>query len=500
MNQAIRSAWVVAVALFILVVGSLSYVQFFDQFRGSDALANNDLNQRTVMGRYCGERGAILVGGQAIAESVPSGDSCKFVRKYTDAPLYAGVTGFYSLNFGKTGIEKAMDQELTGDAPELFYDRISQLLSGSQPRGSSVTLTIDPKIQALAYQLLPDDIPGSIVVTNPKTGAILAMVSKPSYDTNEMASHNYKQVDQNFAQLTKVPNINMYGSAAYARTYAPGSVFKLVDTAAALKSGKYNKDSVLPNPAQLSFPGTSVTLPNYRLGRCDSQTEASFAFALAQSCNTPFASIAADIGQKAITEQAEKFGFNQNAPTLPSGPVATSVFPGPNAAATDTQLGAADLARSSIGQQNVQVTPLQVAMMTGAIANNGIEMKPTLIQNVLTPDLKPVSNYNFKPEQLRTSLSPDVAKQMTEWMTGVVDNGIASQAAIPGVKVAAKTGTAEGDLSNPDAPKNSWFTGFAPADDPQVVVTILVQTPDIIRGGSLTSPNAKKLIEAVLNK
>ncbi|WP_285727946.1 peptidoglycan D,D-transpeptidase FtsI family protein [Psychromicrobium xiongbiense] len=492
MNQAIRSSWAVAVVLMALILGSVTYVQFF----AADSLKHNDLNTQSLLQAYCGQRGAIVAGGQAIAQSVPSGDSCAYVRQYVDGPLYAGLTGFFTQAFGASGLELAMNDQLTGQAPELFFDQIAQLLSGSQPKGSSVELTINPAIQKMAYDMIPDGTVGSIVVMNPKTGAIIAMVSKPSYDTNLLAGHNYPQVAQNFSTLTQDPNVNMYGSSAYRLTYSPGSIFKLVDTAAALSSGKYTKDSVLANPPSLTFPGTSVDLPNYVYGNCKLQTQADFAFALAQSCNTPFAQIALDLGQQAITDQATKFGFNTSGLSLPSMPVATSVFPGGKGGT----LGQAELARSAIGQQNVQVTPLEVAMLTSAIANKGAQMKPQLVQGVRTPDLKPVSRYDFKPEQLRQSISPEVAQQLTDWMTGVVDNGIAHAAAVPGIKVAGKTGTAEGDLTNPSAPKNSWFTGFAPADDPQVVVSIMVQGADIVAGNQLTSPNASKLIKAVLNK
>lgn len=494
MNQAIRASWIVAVALFSLVLAGVSYVQFF----AAEDLRNNSLNTRTLMRDFCSERGPILVGGQAIVQSVPSpeGDACKFIRHYTEPTIYSGLTGFFSLNYGKSGIEAAMNEQLAGQTNDALSDRISQLLTGEQPKGSAVELTINPQIQKMAYDMIPDGINGSIVVMNPKTGEIIAMVSKPSYDTNLLSSHNYPQVTRNFQELTKNPHISLYGSGGYRSTYAPGSVFKLVDTAAALSSGKYTKDSVLPNPPQMSFPGTTSTLPNYVQGGCAARSQADFAFALAQSCNTPFAQIALNLGQQALTEQAEKFGFNQSGLKIPST-VSPSVFPGNN---KNARLGPAELGRSAIGQQDVRATPLEVTMMTAAIANDGVQMKPNLIRGVRTPDLKPVPRYDFTPEQLRTSVSPDVARQITDWMVGVVDNGIGNRAAVPGIKVAGKTGTAEGDLTNPNSPKNSWFTGFAPADDPQVVVSIVVQTPDIIQGGNLTSPNASTLFKAVLKQ
>lgn len=484
MNQAIRNSWIVAIALFALLFGSISYVQFF----AADSLNANPNNQRQLLKTFCSNRGPILVDGQPIAESVPTDTDCKYQRKYNDPLLYAGLTGFFSKYAGQYGLEFAMKDELAGTSNDAFFERISQAFTGAVPQGYSVELTIDKDIQKMAYDMIPDGVAGSIVVMNPKTGAIIAMVSKPSYDTNLMASHDEGSVRAAQAELSQIPGINLYGSSAYTKLYAPGSVFKLIDTAAALESGKYNKDSVLPNPAKMSFPGISYALPNYAYGKCYTQTEASFTFALENSCNTPFASIALDLGQDAITAQAEKFGFNDNSTKIPDK-VVTSRFPGSKGPLSDDAL-----AQSAIGQLNVLSSPLQIAMMTAAIANGGKQMQPNMVQTVRTPDLKTVSS--LVPEELRQSTTPEIAAQITDWMVSVVDNGIASQAGVPGVKVAGKTGTAElGDGLN-----NSWFTGFAPANDPQVVVSIVMPKVDVTTGAQLTSPNASKLFKAVLNK
>lgn len=488
MNQAIRSSWVVAIVLFALVFCSITYVQFF----AVDSLKANPNNNRALVQEVCNDRGSILVGGQAVARSVATNDTCKYQRQYVHPELYAGLTGFFSQISGASGIEAAEGDQLAGNSPDAFYDRIIQVLSGAQPKGRSVELTIDPKIQQMAYDMIPDGQRGSIVVMDPKTGAIIAMVSKPSYNTNLLAVHDQAKAQANFNQLVNIPGINMYGSSAYKQLYSPGSVFKLVDTAAALASGKYNKDSVLQNPAELPLPGTSITLPNYRGGGCSARTEADFAFALEQSCNTPFAQIGMDLGQQALTEQANKFGFNDDGLNIPDS-VQKSLFPG-----SKGQLGKADLARSAIGQQDVRATPLEIAMMTAAIANGGVQMAPNMVKSIRTPDLKPVEE--FQPQVLRQSTTPEIARQLTEWMTDVVDVGIAHAAAVPGVKVAGKTGTAEGNTADPNSKNNAWFTGFAPADNPQVVVSIVMQDVNITEGAQLTSPNASKLIEAVLNK
>ncbi|QCB95992.1 penicillin-binding protein 2 [Arthrobacter sp. PAMC25564] len=484
MNQAIRNSWIAAIAMFALIFGALSYVQVI----GADELKANAWNKRALLQNYCNDRGAIIVGGTPIAQSVPATESCKFQRTYTQPELYAGITGYFSKNYGLSGLEKSMDGQLAGSSDQLFLDRIGQLFLGNQPKGASVELTLDPKIQKLAYDLIPEGQRGSIVVTNPKTGAILAMVSKPSYDPNLIATQDPDAEQENINALNKIPgiNLNQNVSGPTGALLAPGSVFKLVDTAAALTSGKYNKDSELPNPAEMPFPGIQYKLPNYAGGNCYTRTTATFAFALQQSCNTPFASIALDLGEKAIADQAEKFGFGQDWGDQLKLDFAPSVFP--------KDLDQAGLAQSAIGQRDVRATPLQINMMTAAIANGGVQMQPNLIKAVRSPDLRAISEP--KPQALRTSTTPEISKQITEWMTSVVSDGIARGAAVNGVQVAGKTGTAElGTGLN-----NSWFTGFAPANDPQVAVTIVMQGVDITTGAQLTSPNAKKIFEAVLNK
>lgn len=486
MNQAIRHSWVAAIAMFALIFGAISYVQVI----GADELKANPWNQRAVLQSFCNDRGAIIVGGSPVAESVDTGsETCAFQRTYPQPEAYAGITGYFSQNFGATGLEQSMGAELAGNSDQLFLDRVGQLFLGNQPKGASVELTIDPEIQELAYSLIPDGQRGSIVVTNPKTGAILAMVSKPSYDPNLVATQDLAAADASMNELIKVPGINLNPnvSGPTGELLAPGSVFKLVGTAAALSSGKYNKDSELPNPAELPFEGIEYRLPNYAGGNCYTRDTASFAFALQQSCNTPFASIALDLGRDAIAEQAAKFGFGQDmGDQLKLDYARGSTFP--------DDLDGPGLAQSVIGQKDVRATPLQVALMTAAIANDGVQMQPNLIKTLRSPDLRVIDEP--QPKQLRTSTTPDIANQITEWMVSAVSEGIANRAAVPGVRVAGKTGTAE--LGN--GTNNSWFTGFAPANNPQVGVTIVMEGVDITTGAQLTSPNAKRIFEAVLNK
>ncbi|GAA1111400.1 penicillin-binding transpeptidase domain-containing protein [Arthrobacter flavus] len=470
----------VALAMFTLVLGALTFVQFFE----ADALADNDWNNRSLLQDFGKNRGSILVDGRAIAESVPSDDEFNYQRVYNEPSLYAHLTGFYSLANGATQLESVMADELSGASDDLFYDRIVQLFSGAQVQGASVELTIDPEIQQLAWDLIPDGQQGSIVVMEPGTGNILAMVSKPSYDPNLLAGHDTGVVMENLEELSSVPGLSPYFNPATQSLVAPGSVFKLVVAAAALESGDFDEDSEIPNPAVLDLPGTDAGLPNFVNGNCAARATADLEFALEQSCNTPFAQIAWELGEETVLEQAQDFGFGEK--FFVPVEVAASQFP--------EDLSQPALAQSAIGQFDVRVTPLQMAMVNAAIANDGVLMKPNLVKALRAPDLERISAS--EPEVLKESMSADSANQLTDWMVNVVNNGSARAAAIPGVEVAGKTGTAEvsgqGD--------NAWFTGFAPADDPQVVVSIVMQNVDLTTGAQLTSPSARQLIEAVLNK
>lgn len=480
MNRAIRRAWVAAASVFVLLLGTLTYIQFFD----SKNLQANAWNSRTLYESYGAQRGSILVGGQEIASSVESNDGYAYQRVYSQPELYAGLTGYFSSIYGATGLESVMNDQLSGKSDAQFYDRLAQMFTGSGTQGASVELTIDPQLQAKAYQLLGGR-KGAIVALNPKTGEILAMVSSPSYDPNALSSHNSESVLAQYATLNEDADRPLYNRAIAGDTYAPGSVFKLIDAVAALESGKYTADSVVPNPQNLPLPNTNISLPNYVNGQCASRTNATLEWALAQSCNTPFAQIAMDLGQDTLAQTAQNFGYGASL-EIPLK-VSQSVFP--------SNMEASQLAQAAIGQYDVKTTPLQVAMTSAAIANDGVQMKPNLIRSVRSHNLS--SLYEFSAEELRRSTSASVAHQVRDWMVTSVDQGIASGAAVSGVKVAGKTGTAEiGDTGL----NNSWFTGFAPADDPQVAIAVVYEGVDANTGAQLAAPAGKELFEAVLKK
>ena len=357
--------------------------------------------------------------------------------------------------------------------------------SGDQPTGASVELTVDPELQRTASELLQGR-QGSIVALDPETGAILAMVSSPGYDPNALASHDSASVIAAAEQLNSDPAEPLVNRAIAGDLYAPASTFKIIDTVAALESGQYTTETQILNPQELPLPGTDVTLPNYVGGGCTARTQATLEFALEQSCNTPFASIALDLGEDAVRRAAQNFGYGESL-SIPLQ-VTPSVFP--------EELNQSQLALSSIGQYDVRTTPLQVAMMSAAIANDGVMMKPQLVETVRSADLSVLDEFN--PEQLRRSTSADVAGTVAELMVEVVEDGIAQRAAVPGVEVAGKTGTAE--IGSEEGLNDAWFTGFAPADDPEVAVAVVFEDVDVATGSTLTTTSAKQIFEAVLNK
>ncbi|MET1034315.1 MAG: penicillin-binding protein 2 [Arthrobacter sp.] len=481
MNQAIRNVWIAMMALFVLVLGSLSYIQFF----AAEELNANSLNNRQLFRDFDLARGAILVDGEPVAESVESEGQFNFQRVYHDPELYAHLTGFYSLAFGSRHLESVMNEELTGQSDSQFYDRMVALLSGGTNEGASVELTIDGDLQREIYDILPDGVQATAIVSEPSTGNILAMVSKPSYDTNKLAVHSTGRAAANMQEILKTPGLSPNINPAIGHLIPPGSTFKILDVVAALESGEYDLETVIDNPATVTLPGSTAQLSNFGEGICVQQPQATLRFIIAQSCNTPFVEISQTVGQDALRDVTERFGFGQQLQTPLR--VTPSVFP---AELTDAQL-----AQSAIGQFDVKATPLQMNMVAMGIANDGVIMKPNLVRKVVAPDLRVLEET--KPEEFSTATSKEVADQVTELMRGPLDGGTAAAADIPGLDIAAKTGTAE--IGDSDL-VNSWITGFAPADDPQVAVTIVVEKIDYETGRTLTSPNMKKILEAVFNK
>lgn len=483
MNAPIRRLAIVIALLFTSLLTSTSYIQFVQ----AGDLNNNHDNKRATYRQFGKPRGPLLVGGQAIAESVPVKDAYGYLRRYPGGPQYAAVTGYFSIDRNPTGMEEAANDDLAGTSNRLFYHRMQDLLTGAEPQGASVQLTINPRAQQAAWDALGNQR-GAVVALDPRTGAILAMVSKPSFDPNVLAGHDTEAVQKAYEKLDRDPGRPLDNRAIASRGYPPGSVFKVVTASAALSSGQYTLDSQLPGPAVLDLPQTDVPLPNDFPGPCAGGT-ISMAAALQISCNTAFGSLGMTLGQDAMLRQAQAYWFGK--PLDIPLKVTPSKFP--------TQLSQASLAQSSIGQYDVRVTPLQVAMVAAAVANNGVLMKPYLVEKVQGSNLEVLART--QPEQLGVAVSPEAAAQLTTMMEGVVQDGTGTRARIPGVRVAGKTGTAQ---QGEGRPPHAWFMAFAPADDPKIAVAVVVEDGgtrnDRATGGQVAAPIAKKVIQAVLQQ
>lgn len=481
MNRSIRHVWMAAVAMFAVLLLALTSIMFFQQ----RSLAADPWNTRTLYEQFGRDRGSILAGGEEIARSVPTEGDYAFAREYPQGDLYSEVTGYFSPVYGATALEQEMGDELSGSSDDQFYNRVVSTLSGEQQTGASVETTLDPELQQIAHDSLQGR-QGAIVAIEPDTGRILAMASSPGFDPNKMSSHDTESVMAASEAYSSDPAQPLVNRTIGGDLYAPASTFKLIDTVAALESGEYTTDTEIPNPQELELPGTSITLPNYRGGPCDARDVADLQFALENSCNVPFAQVAMDLGEDRIAQTAENFGYGQDL-DIPMS-VTPSSFP---EGMTD-----AELAMASIGQYDVRSTPMQVAMISAALGNDGVLMKPQLVDQVRSPDLSVIQD--FEPEELNQATSPDVADTLEDLMVSDVDNGIARGAAVPGHSVAGKTGTAE--IGSEAGLTDSWFTGFAPADDPEIAIAVVFEDVDITTASTLTSPTAQRLFEEVLTR
>ncbi len=482
MNKPLRRLSAAVLVMFGLLLVNANYLQVVR----ADALHNDSRNsQRLNQEAYAVKRGPILVGGKPVASSVATTDALKYQRTYASGKLFAPATGFYSLVSGAKAIEAAENSILNGTDNSLFVRRVLDMLTGVPPEGGSVSLTLNAKAQRAAYQGLAGR-KGAVAAVNPTTGAILALVSSPSYDPNLLASHDPTVALANFEKLDRDPDKPMLDRALN-ETYNPGSTFKVVTSAAALESGKYTKDSKVYNKASLDLPLTTANLPNEN-GRPCTPGDATLTDALAYSCNAAFGAIGLDLGADALREQAGKFGFGTRF-TVPM-PSAVSRFP--------SGINAPQTAQSAIGQFSVTATPLQMAMVAAAVGNRGELMSPYLVQDVRGPDLSVLDST--KPESLGEAMSPQSAQQLTSMMVTVVDSGTGSNGQIPGIKVAGKTGTAQqGGGRRPHA----WFISFAPAENPKVAVAVIVENggnAQEISGNQIAAPIARAVMRAVLGR
>ncbi len=479
MNRQIRIVALIALVLFGVAFVNLNWVQLVN----AEHLANNPGNVRVILKEYAIARGPILSSDEktvALSVKTPNED-LKYLRTYPDGATFAHVSGYYSSIYGRAQLESTYNKELTGQGGGLTMQKLSDQLFGGTTQGDTVVTTISEQLQKAAAAALGTH-KGAIVALDPTTGAVLAMVSSPSYDPTTISSHDANADTKAWKALQADPGKPMLNRAA-SQTYPPGSTFKIITAAAALQNGLGVSTSYGPTgqflPAQTTSP-----IKNFGNEVCGGD----MAQALAQSCNVYFARLATQLPAGALAKTARDFGFGE-APPLDIPDVASRL-------PTDADLKSpAFTAQSAIGQYNVAGTPLQMALVAAGIANQGKIMTPRIVKEVRDPQSNVIQQS--KPSVWKTAVPPDVAATLTTLMEGVVHAGTGTAAHIPGVKVAGKTGTAQTAAGQPP---HAWFIAFAPADAPKIAVAVLVENGGNLgseaTGGKLSAPIAQQVMLA----
>lgn len=483
MTKELRRVALVVATMFL----SLFIASTMIQAVNPEAVADDPRNVRNIYESYKTQRGPILVDGKPIAYSEPSDNAYRYQRVYENE-IYSAVTGYFSVFRGATGIESAANSYLSGQSSSQFFEQVNAVLSGNPVTGAAVELTIDPVLQQAAWDAL-GNYKGALIAIDPVTGNILAMVSKPGFDANKVAGHDSEKVAKNYDELEADSANPLINKAIGGDLYHPGSVFKLVVAAAALESGQYTNESTFQNPVSVRLPNSTSEVFNSSRRACGTDSTVSMIYAMRFSCNVPFVELGIALGQERLRAQAELFGFGKEirVPMLAS----PSVFP--------EEMDDAQLGLSSFGQFDVRVSPLQMALISSAIANGGLMMQPNLIENVISPNLSVISSP--QPEVLSQPITAATAQSLKKMMVQGVSSGVASNASVAGFKVAGKTGTAE----NGEGQRVTlWFTGFAPAKDPRVAIALVVEDgggrDSGASGNATAAPVARSFFKAVLGR
>jgi peptidoglycan glycosyltransferase len=487
MNASLRRISVTVMALIVLLLLNATLTQVFT----ADGLRADPRNQRVLLDEYSRQRGQITAGGQLLAYSVATDDRFRFLRVYPKPAMYAPVTGFYSLRYSSTGLERAEDPLLNGSDQRLFGRRLADFFTGRDPRGGNVNTTISPRVQQAGWDAMQQGCSGpckgAIVALEPSTGKILALVSSPSYNPNLLSSHNPEEQAGAWPRLRDDPDSPMVNRAV-SETYPPGSTFKVITTAAALQAGATEDEQLTADP-KIPLPGSTAILENYGGVPCGTEPTVPLREAFALSCNTAFVQLGILTGADALRSTAQAFGLDNPPAPVPLQVAESTVGPIPDAAA---------LGMSSIGQKDVALTPLQNAVVAATIANNGVTMQPYLVDSLTGPDLATISTT--APHAQRRAVSPQVAAKLTELMVGA-EKVTQQKGAIPGVQIASKTGTAEHGTDPRNTPPHAWYIAFGPAQSPKVAVAVLVEDgADRLSatGGALAAPIGRAVIEAAL--
>jgi peptidoglycan glycosyltransferase len=486
-NRQIVKLFAFTVVLFAVLIAFTSYWAVFD----AEALKDKEANKRPLLEQQQIRRGRILAAdGTVIARSVPKGrgDSLRYVRRYPEGSLFGHPIGYSFVRQGNSEFEKYHDDELIGNESE--FTSIFDELRGKKQEGNDIVTNIDPEAQRIALEGL-QNVPGfgAVVAIEPSTGRVRVLASNPPFDPNRVP-YELGKLNRNEVEAPLVDR----GTQS---RYPPGSTFKVVTAAAALDSGTITPDTPIDAPGSLDVQGQPL---ENDFGT--SYSGLTLDDALTNSVNTWFAQVGERVGEDTLFEYMDKFGFNTKpAIDIPSEELTTSGIVELESGDVLTPSDPIDIARVAIGQERLLATPLQIAEVAAAVANKGKLMKPQIWSRVIDPDGRVIEELD--PSEFSQPISEETAAELTTAMEGVVSGGTGTNAAIPGVPVAGKTGTAEtpGNAScgGGSAENQAWFMGFAPADEPKIAIAASVECTEQF-GNDVAAPIFRAVAESILEE
>ncbi|HEX8959033.1 MAG TPA: penicillin-binding protein 2 [Solirubrobacterales bacterium] len=481
MNRQIVKLFALIVVLFAVLVGFTSYWSVFD----AKALREESANHRPLLEQQQIRRGRVLAAdGTVIARSVARGRgaSLRYVRRYPQGALFGHPVGYSFVREGDSELEQSHNEELVGNGSE--FSSILDELSGRAKQGDDLVTNLDPAAQRVALSDLEAAGFGAVVAIEPSSGRVLVLASNPPFDPNRVPEH--------LAALNTDPTSPLLDRATQGQ-YPPGSTFKVVTAAAGLDSGTITPESTIDAPGTLAVQGQPLQNDfNQSFGPISLDTALTF------SVNTWFAQLGQRLGEQTLFDYMRRFGFNATpAIDLPSTQVYKSgVFQGEDLLGPGDPV---DLARVAIGQERLAVTPLQMAEVAATVANGGKLMKPQIWSRVVDPDGRVVKR--LEPSQYSQPISARTAADLTTAMEGVVSGGTGTNAAIPGIRVAGKTGTAETPFNKTCGggtdQNQAWFIGFAPANEPKIAIAATVECTTRF-GNDVAAPIFRHVAETIL--
>lgn len=492
MNKPLRHIAIFCGLLVLALLLRANWLQYVE----ADDLATDDRNRRVLINQYAVPRGDIVVAGETLTGSAQSeGSDLKYKRTYKNGPMYAPVTGYASQAVGMTLLEKTYDGVLSGQDDRLAFERFTDIVTGKDRRGGDVITTIVPGAQEAGYKGLTDlGARGAVVALDPRTGKVLALVSAPSYDPASFAGNTIKESER-FQKLDKTEGKPL-ANRALRETFPPGSTFKILTAAAALEHGVVTDvnaatDAISPYPLPQSSNKIGSEAGDAVCGKASLKT------AMQYSCNNVFLDAALKLGQDRMQESAEKFGFNEDVYSSDFGDLRAtkSLYP--------ESLDEPGTALTGMGQGSLTSTPMQMAMVTAALVNDGKVMQPYIVEELRSPDLSTLEKT--EPQVMSEAVSAETAQKVRDMMEHTAREGSAQRALIDGITVGGKTGTAQRGVDVRAQVPYGWFVSYGVKDDGKAVAVAVFIDPtamDISRedisGGSLAAPIARNVMKAVL--